>query len=336
MTVIEASAPGKLVLIGEYAVLESAPALSAAVDVRARARIQPADDGELYIENIRQGFRYEWSAGVLRWRDNPGHYGGLFAVAGDRIGLPQACRVSLCTRAFYSADGIKYGAGSSAALSVALCAALASAAGHEPELAVALDVHREFQGGGSGIDVRTSWQGGVIAVAPAVTAHAESESLQWPAGLHILPVWTGVAASTSDRLQRLAHFSASEGQAYRRLMGDLADISRQALTSWKRDDAGDFVDQVDRYARALDRLDERVGLGIWSAEHKDFAAAAGARGLVYKPSGAGGGDFGLVVAADPTPLDELREDWQRAGVECGWPGWTTDGLIVSPGQSGLT
>ena len=36
---IEARAPGKLVIAGEYAVLEGAPGLAVAVDVQAEARI---------------------------------------------------------------------------------------------------------------------------------------------------------------------------------------------------------------------------------------------------------------------------------------------------------
>ena len=39
-----ASAPGKLILVGEYAVLAGAPAISAAVNIRATARLQPAEN----------------------------------------------------------------------------------------------------------------------------------------------------------------------------------------------------------------------------------------------------------------------------------------------------
>jgi mevalonate kinase len=42
MDVIEVSAPGKLVLFGEYAVLFRAPAAAAAVDRRAVVTLRPA------------------------------------------------------------------------------------------------------------------------------------------------------------------------------------------------------------------------------------------------------------------------------------------------------
>ena len=40
MTVVEASAPGKIIIAGEYAVLSDAHAISMAVDQRARVTIK--------------------------------------------------------------------------------------------------------------------------------------------------------------------------------------------------------------------------------------------------------------------------------------------------------
>jgi mevalonate kinase len=47
-----ASAPGKLVLVGEYAVLDGAPAISAAVDVFATAKKQPLIEKNIYWQII--------------------------------------------------------------------------------------------------------------------------------------------------------------------------------------------------------------------------------------------------------------------------------------------
>ena len=61
---IEARAPGKLVIVGEYAVLHGAPGIAVAVDVPARARLQsrPGPDSELVIPDTGERFGFRWNA----------------------------------------------------------------------------------------------------------------------------------------------------------------------------------------------------------------------------------------------------------------------------------
>jgi phosphomevalonate kinase len=69
-TLIEAQAPGKLILAGEYAVLDGAPGLAVAVDVRAEARITsiPGPGNQLTIPDTGESFRFRWVAGSApRW-----------------------------------------------------------------------------------------------------------------------------------------------------------------------------------------------------------------------------------------------------------------------------
>src|SRR5690606_11456641 len=72
--------------------------------------------------------------------------------------------IVLDTRGFFDpATGVKLGFGSSAALAVALAAALAGESVPQRVQEAALLAHRDFQGGhGSGVDVATSAHGGVI------------------------------------------------------------------------------------------------------------------------------------------------------------------------------
>ena len=51
---VAASAPGKIVLSGEYAVLWDAPAICMAVNRRAVATVSPSDDGECHL--VTPGF----------------------------------------------------------------------------------------------------------------------------------------------------------------------------------------------------------------------------------------------------------------------------------------
>ena len=139
--VIEARAPGKLVIVGEYAVLHGAPGISVAVDVPARARLEflAGADSELLIPDTGERFGFHWNAaGRVSWLDkSPGALGlpleSCLATLDARglwppVNGPSACRIELDTAAFHdrSAAGqrIKLGLGSSAAVLVALMGAL--------------------------------------------------------------------------------------------------------------------------------------------------------------------------------------------------------------------
>ena len=53
----------------------------------------------------------------------------------------------------------------------------------------------------------------------------------------------------------------------------------------------------------LRELDAAAGIGIWSACHEKLNSVARKAGVSYKPSGAGGGDFGLAFSRDAARLE---------------------------------
>ena len=165
---IAASAPGKFVLSGEYAVLDAAPAICVAVDRRASVTIE-AHAGDHHIVRA-PGFtkatgRFEANRGGLTWLSGTRDFGLFEAVwnASRPAGDAGSMAISLDTEAFRDpSSGSKIGLGSSAALAVALATALDSLGG-KSAAQVAHAAHRQFQGGsGSGIDVACSIAGGAI------------------------------------------------------------------------------------------------------------------------------------------------------------------------------
>ncbi|MEM9057456.1 MAG: hypothetical protein AAGD86_08265 [Pseudomonadota bacterium] len=173
---VDASAPGKLVLTGEYAVLDGAPAVSMAISRRAIVRVEPASDFCVRAPGFLSGsVRFAVDAdGRLRWLAGDPDVRRRLALV-DRVVAPLLAgrapapfALRLDTRAFFAADGRKLGLGSSAALTAALSAALTRHLGlpaQTPDafLAAALERHRRVQGGrGSGVDLATSLHGGVI------------------------------------------------------------------------------------------------------------------------------------------------------------------------------
>lgn len=336
---ITASAPGKLVLLGEYAVLEGAPAVTMAVDRRAVVRLTSRTGSrcEVFAPDVldrRVPFAIaadglpDWSAAgsdaaalnlvdeVLRGLADE----GLAPVAGGGFQL------ALDTSAFFDtakAERPKLGLGSSAALTVALAMAfiaLAGKAGDEADhghwLPRLLALHRKFQGGqGSGVDVATSLVGGLLAYQ----LHDGGERptarpLAWPAGLHQRFIWSGRSASTPKFLSILRRWRADHEGEYRMRMDALSDIASAAVGDLARGDAAGFLACAASYANDLRALGLASGVEIYSDEHVAIAAiAARHQGVVYKPCGAGGGDVGVLFATDPDSLTAAVAQLAAAG-----------------------
>jgi phosphomevalonate kinase len=204
---IAASAPGKIVLAGEYAVLDGAPAICAALDRRARVQIVRSDTDHHVV--MAPGFsdaRGKFLAidGELQWLAGGDEFPLLTDVWQTANAVPSAnLSLQLDTREFIDTkQGIKIGIGSSAALTTALAAALCEVAATDADATrVAFAAHRQFQGGlGSGVDVACSSTGGLIEYR---MGEAASVSLDWPKGLVYALFWSGVAAATSAKIERL-------------------------------------------------------------------------------------------------------------------------------------
>lgn len=336
---LAASAPGKLVLLGEYAVLEGATAISTAVDRRATVRIRTilqtaieVHAPDLQAETARLCLR----DGAWHWTD---------PTSADRLPLVDQVlrralqparpittgfRISLDSGSFFAANcgqRLKLGLGSSAALTVACTSALSA---YTRDQSVAprtstrrqiptaplqgmLETHQNFQSGrGSGVDVATSLLGGTLLFRrnPA-TGETGVESLRWPAQLHHRFVWSGRPASTSHMLERLSAWKLDQPRTYRACMSQLRVLAEAGATALSKRDDGELLRLIGMYAAALQHLDARSGLGIVSVEHARLAAIASSAGVVYKSCGAGGGDLGIALSLDPERLARFDADLLR-------------------------
>jgi len=123
-------APGKLMIAGEYAVLDGAPALVLAVDRGVQCTVTPAQTLEITTPDGDDRFVRPALQGTK----------GLYTFSAyNPTDLPD-----------------KPGFGGSAAACVAACVAAGRPASD------ALAIHRDIQGGGSGADVAASIHGGMI------------------------------------------------------------------------------------------------------------------------------------------------------------------------------
>mgnify|MGYP001190256192 CR=1 FL=1 len=319
----EADAPGKLVICGEYAVLAGAPAIAIAVDVRACARVV-ASGGTCRLDIPGAGrWIFDWgAAGCPQWRDPPAAGQGalLEAVAATLAtagyGPRQPLAIELDSSRFRSASGDKLGLGSSAALVVALVAAMTAASGRpvadrEVLFRLAQAAHRRLQGGsGSGIDVAAAVHGGVVALA----ADATVETLAWPRGLHWLAAWSGSGAATPPLVSRFMDFRRDSGPAGEALLARLQAAAVATLEAWRRGAAAPVLVALADFRQMLEALDAAAGIGIVTPAHQRLAALAADAGCFYKTSGAGGGDFGLVLADNAAAIAAAARSLAAAGI----------------------
>lgn len=327
---VTASAPGKVVLIGEYAVLAGAPALVMAADRRAHVVLAPAPEASCLVRSTGGASataRYAFDGREWTSREGaslPLVHAILNELAAE-LDLARAPGFSaqLDTGAFLEPgeDGARHklGLGSSAALTVAFASALAEytgrLSGRDNWIGRLISVHRRFQGGrGSGLDVAASLSGGIISYRmngavenPAVL------SRPLPDSFHLLCIWSGRPASTGAALQRLERWHSDEPRAHARSLSELAEIAVAADRATLARDGAALLEAVSAYGDALRRFGAASGIEIYGPAHDRLATLAREHGAAYKPCGAGGGDVGVACSGDAAALDALRVSIEDAG-----------------------
>lgn len=299
-----ASAPGKLVILGEYAVLANAPALVMAVDRRCRAEIRSSGNAVCRLKSSAEAERQ------VIFRN--GAYSGLALV--DRITEAFPVVERAAWRGFLDSSGLyregrKLGLGSSAAALTAWCGAWLAWTGQgiaEASVAVLrrfIEEHTAYQGGaGSGLDIAASLHGGVIRFQLDEKTGPRVESVKLPDGVDFVSVFVRSSASTPKHLAQFRARSAESPASASFWMDSLDRLSESGIECASAGDADGFLDAIRDYAGGLQALGEWMEAEIFTPEHLHLMKLAERFGVAYKVSGAGGGDMGLAFSADPEAL----------------------------------
>jgi len=312
-----ASAPGKLVLLGEYAVLDGAPALVQACPPRCRAEIGPSSTSRCRLVSSMQATEArEFSPG------EPSGSPLVDAVLAELAPrLPWAAwEARIDSSGFYRGEA-KLGLGSSAAATVAFAGACHAAARGAalPELQSLIRCHRRFQGGsGSGIDVAAALAGGTVRFTLEPGGKALADSVRLPEGVGFACVFAGGSASTPGLVGKYRQWTASGSVRMAALRQRMLDVANGGCVAAHERDGGAFVAAIDDYGRCLEELGHEIGADLVTAPHARIGRLAGAFDLAYKVSGAGGGDVGIACGLDVAALQAFAA---RA---------TADGWLVMP------
>jgi phosphomevalonate kinase len=347
-----ASAPGKLILTGEYAVLDGAPALVIAVDRRVIARRRAGARGS--------------SAFLLALIDELEKRLGR-----DDAATRAAAEIVVDSTAFY--DGTtKLGLGSSAAVTVA-ATALALGAEHtsmpviDPELvlSIASAAHAAAQSTragrdssvmiprptataaasgwhrarGSGADIAAAVYGGVIAfqretpdrVAWPSEAAARGrastiddgggtvERLTWPAGVTFIPFFTGGAADTPTLVTAVHEARLRNTAPVDAALHAIDKASRaacQACAARSPEIASNaLLAALSLAAHAMDQLAAATGVQLVPSSVAAARSAMTRLGGTAKTTGAGGGDIAVAVIPGTEDVTQARRLLIEAGCQ---------------------
>jgi phosphomevalonate kinase len=347
-------APGKLFVAGEFAVVEpGAPAILVAVDRYVTVTVSAAGEADVVISSDLgpRRVRWQWHDGRLRacCSDDERRTGGGLAhvvSAIEVVGRLLAERdlpvpaLSVSVSSGLHDNGTKLGLGSSGAVTVATVAAVASFCGLDlsPDIRFRLSMLATV-----GIDVRASggdlaastWGGWIVYRAPDRAAVLDlarrrgvEETLRapWPGfqmrrlpppdGLSLEVGWTGTPASTTALVSDLYRRTWRGSASHQRFVATTTDCVRASISALERGDRRALLDQIRCARQELARLDDEVGLGIFTTRLTALCVAAEAVGGAAKPSGAGGGDCGIALldAEASRDIAHVRERWATAGV----------------------
>ena len=315
MQPIVVSAPGKVMVSGEYVVLEGAPAIVAAAPARAIVRLSPHPaDGSPPPTGGSPDSPSLPPEALLSRRCAEASFGPA-AFSGHPMTL------SVDTSALRS-DGRKLGLGSSAAAAAATVAAVAAVHGLDPSdpavrarlLPIALEGHRAVGPEGSGADVAASTLGGFVRFRRDRERVLEATCIEWPASLHVALIWTGTPARTSDLVAQVKSLAARDPRAYEHAISRLREAAATLLSAIERGDSKGAIEACAAHHDAMQLLGESAGAPIVTDSLHKAAAVAAAVGGAAKPSGAGGGDVAIAFLPSERARAELGDACRAAGL----------------------
>ena len=330
---IGVSIPGKIVISGEYAVLDGALAILTTLNQKVNIKIQESDKNHnVYLTSALEGvfpFVTDDDANIIWLEADPGAYGSLLQHAFKILKpvIKEKLSIIIDSSEFFrtTKDGtaIKLGIGSSAAVSVGITQALfqyqeiISSPGNL--LTQANIIHQALQGKqGSGIDVTCCFADqGVIECTKDSVKNQTWSILNWPNGLHLKVLTTSQGASTKRLVTNYKRASNLYPKEFKNSLDQFMDITQNLSHAWKSEDVDQIIGLLTAYDVQIKKLDKIGDIGIYTQVHTEVQNIASRYNVFYKPSGAGGGDIGLAFSSSLDELNNFSDEISTVGWNIG-------------------
>ncbi|HZW67250.1 MAG TPA: phosphomevalonate kinase [Pseudogracilibacillus sp.] len=342
--------PGKLMVAGEFAVLEKGyPLLVMAVDRYVHTVIEDATSYRFTSENFKL---YD-----LTW-----HFNGervIFENYSPRLKFVTSAMTtvltylkekgvettpfSLSVRSELDDEetGAKYGLGSSAAVVTSVVAAILEKFLQYPParsliFKLAAIAHVRTQGSGSGADIAASTYGGVIYyksfqanwllyelrnskdILPVIQKkwrYLQIKEFQFPKNTHLCIGWTGKPASTKSLVSEISKLKKTNRSAYDSFLQNSRRAVNLIVQGINQDDEATFFKGITNNRHTLAKLGAVANVPIETEKLALLSELAEQVNGVGKLSGAGGGDCGIAFLQKEADRTRLYERWEDNGIQ---------------------
>ncbi|MBG9986384.1 phosphomevalonate kinase [Facklamia sp. DSM 111018] len=349
----QALAPGKLYIVGEYAILApQQAAILIGLDQYIQAKVSFNDLPYCELFNHQKDYpplniyfdTNEDSSKVETSQFEKWNY-VIEAVKTCRALLAELkipfrnCQIDLNSE-LTNPQGQKYGFGSSGAVTVACIQAILKAHGLEARSKItyfklAVITMLRLKSRGSFGDLACNVMGGWVYYQAADRGWLEGrvlhasyldlltedwpdliiESLQAPANLHLLIGWTQQPASTENLVDRLQQLLIQDPTAYQKFLQEAKPCVDQLKEALIDHQEELILQSIHHYRQLLLNLGTAYGLPIETKPLQQLIEIAQSYSFSAKSSGAGGGDCGIALGFDPSKIQMIQKAWKQNGIE---------------------
>lgn len=320
---VKASAPGKLMLFGEHAVVYGRPCIVTAVNHRMSVSIDKRNDENIIVNAPEMNVRdYKISIDNLNGK-HPRETAFVLTAAKnffDKYGRESGLDIKT-----HSEFSSKFGFGSSSAVTVSTIKALSELFGAKISKKELFDISYktvlDVQRVGSGFDVASAIYGRTLYFIKGGKTIEEIKIKEIP----IIVGYTGVKADTSTLVKRVSEKLEAENEKISNIFDKIGNIviqSKEKIRKSKWSEAGFLMNENQKYLEMLE---------VSSPELDRLIASSNKNGAYgSKLSGAGGGDC-MIALASKENTAIVSAAIEKAGGTIIYVGTNVEGVRIEEG-----
>lgn len=345
--------PGKLMIAGEYAVLEpETSGVILAVNRYITVKVTPSKEYCISssLQKTELSWDYDKEKGVkFKNSDTALLLVSPFISSALDIVFQYLELIEISQETFHieitsqlddKKTGKKYGLGSSAAIVVGIITAVLDyfkvleKTSLETRFYLCATAHLKAQGSGSCADIAACVYGGwvwfrsfsVTWLLDRINKEVKLEEIlktPWPGlmitrltppdDLYFYSGWTKKAAKTPDMVNQVFEFKRKNPKSYKQFNDMSNKATKRLIEGFLDQNTENIIDAIGSNRKALLYLEQESGIAIETKELRTLCNI----GELYgngKPSGAGGGDCGIVLT-NRDVKDILWKAWEKEGIQ---------------------
>lgn len=139
--------------------------------------------------------------------------------------------------------------------------------------------------------------------------------IKLPQKFHMCVGFTGVSASTTTLAQRILHFKNEHTEQYQNWCTATNKIVLELETALEKNDSQNIIDLINRQQKSLRQLSDLSDAQLEIPIMSSLIAVAQKHGAGAKFSGAGGGDCVIAICFENDHEKKINHEWAAMGIQ---------------------